>query len=177
MPKTREKKHEEIEALVAEAQKAKGVVFANFAGLTVGEVSALRRECQVKGVTYLVAKKTLLKRAFEAVGITADPKQIQGNVAVIFGSEDELAPAKVISGFAKTHDKLQFSGGLMSTPSGWHLLSVADVKGLAMLPSKEELIAKLVGSLAAPLRGTLGVLSGPSRSLVQVLSAIAQTKS
>lgn len=173
MAKTREKKNQEVADLIEAARHAKGVVFANFAGLTVGEVSDLRRQCRAAGVTYVVAKKTLLRRAFQEVGIEANPREIPGNVAVVFGQVDEVAPARVVNAFMKGHDRLQFSGGLMAIPGGWQLLSVADVKGLAMLPSKEELIAKLVGSLASPLRGMVGVLSATPRAFIQTLSAIS----
>jgi len=176
MAKSRQTKVEEIKELVGAVSDAEGIVFANFAGLTVSDINDLRRRCREADVQYFVAKKTLLKIAFEKAGVDAiDAKQLSGSVAAVFG-KDEVVAAKILNEFAKTHESLQFVSGALPKGGGWQALSAAEVEQLADLPSKTELIGQMVGTLTAPLRGFVTVLSGPSRSLVQVLSAISQAK-
>ncbi|MFA5954542.1 MAG: 50S ribosomal protein L10 [Patescibacteria group bacterium] len=176
MAKSRKTKKEEIQALIDASQGAKGIVFASFAGLSVAAVSDLRRRCSKAGVHYIVSKKTLLKIAFERAGIDAiDPKTLSGGIATVFGG-DEVVAAKLLHDFAKDHEALQFVGGLLPKGAGWEVIVADQVKQLAKLPSKQELIGQLVGMLAAPMRGFVTVLSGPSRAFVQVLAAIQESK-
>jgi len=177
MAKIRAKKEQEMSDVVNAMTGAKGVVFANFAGIDVSSVNELRRRCRQAGVKYGVSKKTLLKKAFEQVGITdIDPKTFPGGLAVVFGYEDEVAAARILKDFAKDHESLKFVGGLIPEANSWRFLDVAEVSALSKLPGKQELIGQVVGTIAAPLRGFVSVLAGPSRSLVQVLSAISQAK-
>lgn len=178
MAKSRSQKLQEVSELVDALGSAKGVVFANFAGLDVKATQELRRKCRDAGVRYAVAKKTLLRIAFEQANITeVNPRDLDGNISVVFGYSDEVAAAKLLREFAKEHDALAFVGGLIPQGDGWNYLNTAEVTNLSKLPSKEELIGQLVGTIAAPLRNFVSVLNGPQRSLVQVLSAIQDSKS
>lgn len=175
MGKTRTVKAAEIEKLQQALGSARGVAFVNFAGLSVKEVTALRRACRAAGVTYLVAKKTLLRLALDRVPHDAafDARDLPGGVAAVCGMTDEVAAAQTIQGFAKDHPALTFVGGLLPGRAGWQFMTAAEVAAVAALPGRQELLARLVGTLAAPLRGLAGALSGQLRSLVQVLSAIS----
>jgi large subunit ribosomal protein L10 len=99
-----------------------------------------------------------------------DPETFTGPMALAFSFEDEVAPARVIFQYAKEHQALEIVGAL--TGDG-HLLSAAEVKALATLPSREQLIAQVVGTIAAPLTGFVGVMAGNVRSIINVLNALA----
>ena len=103
-----------------------------------------------------------------------DPKNFVGPTALAIGFDDEIAPAKVIFQYAKTHDALEIAGGITSDGT---YLTATEVKALAQLPSREQLLGQLVGTIAAPLSGFVGVLGANVRSIVQVLSAISQLDS
>lgn len=174
MPKTRVQKSAEVKELTEALQGAKGVVFANFAGLKVKDVTELRRRCRAAGVGYFVAKKTLLKVAMEQANASAvNPREIEGGIAMVFGREDELAAAKAVKDFAADHPALKFVGGLMPEASGWRFLNTTEIIALSKLSGRQELLGSLVGTIANPLRGMVGVLAGNLRGLVQVLNAIS----
>ncbi len=155
-------------------KQAKAIVFANFQGLKVSESDELRRECRKNDIKVLAAKKTLVKRACEDVGLTnVDPKIFQGGVATFMGMNDEVVAAKIVNTFAKTHDVLKIFGG---TLEGKFVDAMA-IKNLAALPSKTELLARLVGSINAPVSGFVNVLAGNLRNLVCVLNNVAKAKS
>lgn len=153
--------------------KSKGVVFANFAGLSIKDTDELRKIAREANIGVVVTKKTILKIACEKAGITdAAPRELEGGVATLFGFDDEIAPAKMAHAFAKKHDALKMLGGILEG----HFLSLDRVKALALLPSKQELLAKMVGSLNAPVSGFVNVLAGNLRGLVRVLDGIRANK-
>jgi len=174
MSKTRSQKEVAVSALTDKFRRASAVVFATFAKLKVADVTALRRECRAAGVDYQVAKKTLLNRSLADSGISGvDPKAMDGGVASIFGYGDQVLAAKMIHTFARTHEGLVITGGLLDG----QFMPAASIVGLAQLPSRDELLAKAVGSMAAPLSGFVNVLQGNLRGLVYTLSAIRDAKS
>lgn len=176
MSKTRAAKAATIETLTSALTSARGVAFVNFAGLTVKDITALRRKCRAAGIKYLVAKKTLLEIVFKKEGIAViNPRELSGGIAVVFGSEDEISAAKVINKFAADHAGLQFVGGLIPESQGWRFLTASEVGALAKLPGRRELMGQLVGTMLNPLRGLVWVLSSNTRSLVQVLRAIQES--
>ncbi len=173
MPKTKQQKQEISRDLKERLAKAKSVVFTSFTGLTVKENEALRSELINEQSEYYAAKKTLLARALSEANIEVDTKTLEGQVAITFGYADEIAPAKILSKFIKGSDgRLKFLGGILEGK----FLDAANVSALATLPSKEELYAKIVGSINAPVSGFVNVLAGNLRSFVGVLSAIQKTK-
>lgn len=176
MAKSRTQKAGTLDELSEALNGAKGIVFANFAGLNVKATTALRRSCRESNVKYVVAKKTLLKIAFDKLNITMNPRGLTGGVAIVFGYEDEISAAKLLREFAKENEALKFVGGLIPDATGWKELDAASVTALSKMPGKQELIGQVVGTIAAPLRGFVSVLSGNARSLVQVLKAIEQSK-
>ena len=153
-------------------QDAKSVVFVKFSGLTVAEDTELRREFRKNNVEYKVYKNTLIRKAFESLGITDFNDDLNGPTAVAFGS-DETGAAKVIVDAAKKYqDKVVVKSAFVEGAR----VDVKGVQALAAMPSKEQLIAKMLGSLQAPISNFVGVLSAIPRGLVIALNAIAEKK-
>lgn len=169
MPKTKQQKQEISRDLKERLAKAKSVVFTSFNGLTVKDNEALRNELVKEQSEYYATKKTLLERALKEANLEVGARDFDGQVAITFGYADEVAPAKVLAKFIKDSDgKIKFLGGILENK----FIDAKGVTELATLPSKEELYAKIVGSINAPVSGFVNVLAGNLRSLVQVLSAI-----
>jgi len=173
MPKTKQQKKVIVESLGENIKKAKAVVFANFQGLTVAKSEDLRKKCRKEGVNVMVAKKTLLRKICENLGLVdINPKTFEGGVATFTSEGDEVAPAKVVATFAKDNDKVVIYGGILENK----FIAEDYVKNLASLPSKQELLGKLVGSINSPVSGLVNVLAGNLRSLVSVLNNIKDAK-
>ncbi len=165
---SREKKEAIVKDLGTKLAKQKSIVFADFSGLKVKDLGELKAKLRSGNAEFKVAKKTLMKVAFKEKGIDIDPKNLAGEVALVMGYGDEVAPAKMVYEFSKTNENVKIIGGLLEN----NVLTVAQVTSLAKLPSKQELLAKMVGSISAPTRNFVGVLQGNIRGLVQVLSQI-----
>lgn len=173
MPKTKQQKQESVAWLIASLKSAKGVVFANFQGLTVAQSEELRNTCRKEQVEVLATKKTLLQRALDEVGLgSVAATEFKGGIAAFMGADDEIAPAKIVNTFAKKHDIVTLFGGILEGK----FIDAGMVKSLAAIPSKQELLAKLVGSLNAPVAGFVNVLAGNLRNFVGVLSNIQKAK-
>lgn len=174
MPKTRKQKKDILEKFSQGLEESKSSVFVNFSRIPVKEIDSLRQKCKESGAKYAVAKKTLLKKALAEKGFSgAEDQDLSGEVATIFGFNDEVTPAKLVSEFIKTHENMKILGGILEN----NLIDAEKVKALSKLPSKEELLAKIVGSIAAPMSGLVNVLQGNIRGLVYTLSAIRDKKS
>ncbi len=172
MPKSKQQKHATVDSLATGLKEAKGVVFANFQGLTVAKADELRRKARAEGVNVLVAKKTLVKRAIEGYGITGiNPKGFTGGIATFMG-KDEVAAAKVVHTFAKDNEIVAIYGGILEGK----FIGEGEVKNLAGLPSKQQLLGQLVGTLNAPVSGFVNALAGNLRNLVGVLNNIKSAK-
>lgn len=172
MPKTRSKKNDEVKKLANSFTRAPSAVFVGFSGFTVNKTNQFRGKCYDADITYVVSKKTLIGIAAKEAKIDINIGNFEGQVGVVFGSSDEIAPAKLVYEFGKTEPAIKILGGLLEGK----VLDASDMIALAKLPSKEELLAKLVSSIYAPVGGFVNVLSGSMRSLVQVINQIAQTK-
>jgi len=170
---TREKKETLVADLVAKLQGAKSVVFTDYRGLTVEEIDEVRNQLRTEGIEFKVIKNTLFKLAAKEAGIEISEDVTHGHpVAVAFAGDDEVAPAKITYTYSKKNDKFAIVGGILEGKQ----ISDIMVKSLASLPGREELYAKLVGSLASPLSGMVNVLSGNIRGLVTVLGQIRDNK-
>ena len=169
-------KKQSKEALVAKfAEKLKeaNVAFlADYRGLNVEQATALRRKLHDAGVEYRVIKNTLLRLAAKDTPAACLDKQLTGPTAIALAKEDPVAPAKALVEFAKAHNVFELKAGVLDGK----LLSVEDIKALSELPSREELLAKMLGSMSAPATNFVGVLAAIPRSLVQVLSAVKDQK-
>lgn len=167
-----EAKKQVVEEIAEKIKNAKSVVFVDYKGLTVAEVSDLRNKFRAAGVEYKVYKNTLLRKAFNDLGVTAFDSDLNGPTAVAF-SPDETAAAKIFA------DAVKAMPEKIVPKSAYVDGAYVDAKGIAMLatmPSKEELIAKMLGSMQAPIANFAGVLSAMLRGVVVALNAIAEKK-
>ena len=169
---TKEQKKQLVKDLAEKIKSSKATVFSDFKGLSVKDMTALRSELREKGIEMQVLKKTLISIALKDAGVELDASKMEGQIAVAVASEDEVEAAKIIAKAAKANENLKIVGGLL----GKDILSQEEVMNLSKLPSKEELLAKLVGTLNAPVSGFVNVLAGNLRGLVQVLKAVGETK-
>jgi len=167
---TREQKKDIVKNLVEKLKTSKAVVFSDFKGLSVKDMTTLRRELRKEGTQFDVLKKTLINIALKEAGIDLDIKKMEGQIAVAISSQDEVTAAKLIAKTAKATENLKMVSGIL----GDKVLTAEEVNALAKLPSKEELLAKLVGTLNAPISGLANVLAGNLRGLVTVLKAISE---
>lgn len=170
MPKNRAQKAQQLEALT-QAVNRTGVVFFSHAGLKVNELEALRSQMRTEQSSVLVAKRNLLLLALKNQGITCDPATFPGAVAVAMG-DDAVMPAKILATFKAKHEAVSFYGGVLEHA----FMSATQVEQLSTLPGKQELLAKMVGSLQAPISGFVNVLAGNLRGLVTVLDAVRAQK-
>ena len=172
MSASKEARVELSKVIKEKIQEAKSVVFVKFSGLTVAEDTELRREFRKNNVEYKVYKNTLIRYAFHELGITDFDDDLNGPTSVAFGT-DETGAAKVIVEAAKKYqDKIVVKSAFVEGGK----VDAKGVEALAAMPSKEQLIAKMLGSMQAPLSNFVGVLSAMPRSLVIALNAVAEKK-
>lgn len=162
----RSKKEELVKEIAEKIKKSKAIVFTDYRGLSVEEISDVRGKLREKGIEFKVIKNTLFKIAVKEAKSDIDVESIKDHpVAVAFGYDDEVEPAKITYSFAKDHEALELIGGVLNGKS----ISLEEVKVLALIPGREEMYARVVGSLASPLRGLASVIQGNLRGLVSVL--------
>ena len=161
-----------VEEIKAKIQASKSVVLVKFNGLTVAQDTELRREFRKNNVEYKVLKNTLIRRAFNDLGVTDFDEDLNGPTSVAFGLDETGASKVIIDAVKKYENKVTVKSAYVDGTR----VDVNAVKELAAMPSKEELLAKLLGSLKAPLSNFVGVLSAMPRSLVIALNAVAEKK-
>lgn len=173
MAKARSKKDIEVKSLVEKLGRMHVAVATTTAGLKVKDVNELRSLLRKSGVDYVVAKKTLVKRALEQASLaTVDFSSVTESMALSFGYDDEVAPARALAAFARTHDSVKFVGGIMNGS----FVDGARMKALSTMPSRIELLGRVVGTIAAPLSGFVRVLSGNLSGFVRVLDGYREKK-
>ena len=170
---TKQQKIELVKDLTEKIKIAKTAIFVDFKGLKVKDSTDLKKTLRASGVEYVVVRKTLLNIALKNAGIEGvSTKAMDGQIALSLSNVDEVSGAKIIDTFAKTNENIKMLGGVL----GKQVMNAAEVKALAKIPSKEELLSKLVGTLNAPVSGFVNVLAGNLRGLVQVLNSIKEQK-
>ena len=167
------KKEATIEELRERIKNSQSLFLTNYAGLTVGEITKLRGELRKDGNTYAVVKNTLFKRAAGEALAKLLEEFLAGPTGIVFAGKDPVAPAKALKQFSDATKPVEVKAAYIDG----QLVDKAQVSVLASLPPKIELLAKLVGSLASPMRGLVTVLSGNQSGLVRVLDAIREKKS
>lgn len=173
MAKTRAQKEQIVSDLKDKLSKIKSLVFAEFSGLSVNDMEGLRQAARDENVEVSVAKKTLMGIAASEAGLkNVDTDGLPNSVVTLFGYEDEVVPAKLVADFAKTHEGVQIVGGVIEG----EFTASEQMIALSKLPGKQELYAKLVGSLNSPMSGFANVLAGNLRGLVTALKAIQEQK-
>ncbi len=169
MPKTKAQKTATLQGLGKHIEKQHSILFVDYKGLKVKELLFLRKQLKGLGAKLQVAKKTLLKKALQEKGIGMDVKGMEGQVAVVFAFEDAFSPVQSVAAFARTAEKLKILGGYIEN----QVRDSNTMREIAFLPSKEELLGRLVGSIASPMSGFLNVMQGNIKGLIVALSAIA----
>lgn len=173
MAKTREQKEQTVAALTTAFKDSKLAVLTDYRGLNVPAISELRNSLREVGVSYTVAKNTLVKIALVAADKKVDDTSVfSGPVGIAFGA-DEVEAARIVYEFAKTNNALEILGAI---DEDGRVLTSEEVTALAKLPSREQLLAQVVGTIAAPLSGFVRVLNGNLSGLVYVLKAIEEQK-
>ena len=168
---TRQQKEEIVAKLTNEIKESPSCVFADFKGLSANDMVELKKKLRESGSTFQVIKKKLLAIALKNNDIKIDPKQLEGQIAVSVSS-DEVSSAKIIHETAKENENISIVAGVL----GEKLMTLEETQALAKLPSRDELRARLVGQLQAPISGFVNVLAGVPRSFVQVLDAVKEEK-
>lgn len=158
----------EKEKAVAEIEKylrnAKSAIFMDYRGITVAQVNELRNKFRTAGVIYKVYKNNLVKIALRNIGVTELDDQMVGTLSVAFSNNDEISAAKIIKS-EKYKDIMGFKFGLLGT----NVLDANGVNALATMPSKDELVAKLMGLLQSGARGIASVVNAVPRNLAVVI--------
>jgi len=167
----REEKAVVIEEVSAELAKAQSVIIAEYRGLDVASVTVLRKSARESGVYLRVLKNTLVRRAVADTPFEGLSEQLVGPLMYAI-SDDPVAAAKVLSEFAKSNDKLVIKGGAMPNS----LLDVEGVKALATMPSRDELLAKLLGTMQAPIAQFVRTLNEVPTKFVRGLAAVRDQK-
>jgi large subunit ribosomal protein L10 len=168
MAVTKDKKKEIIAELTDLFKNSKSVVFSNYQGISVKDVQTLRRNLRENDSQFKVAKKTLIKLAAKNAGFDEIPEEaLEGQVGVAFSMGDEIAAAKTLYDFSKTNDSVKLLSAFMEGKT----LSKEETLELAKIPGKDELLAKMVGSMKSPISGFHGILYSLLRSFVGVVDA------
>ena len=156
-----------INELSDQLSRAMLVIVTDYRGLKVGDLQTFRGNLRPSGAEFHITKNTLTRIAASNAGVTGLDALLEGPSALVFAFEDPVQTAKAVSDFVRSSRILSVKGGVM----GDRAVSAADVEAIATLPSREVLQARLLGMLVSPMARTLGVLSGPSRSMVYLLNA------
>ena len=165
-------KSENVEEIKAKISKAQSIVLVDYRGLNVEQLTELRSQYRKAGVEYKVYKNSMMRFAFKDSGLESFNEFLKGPSAIAFGYDDPVSAAKVTAQFAKTNDKLEIKAGIVDGK----VIGIDGVKNLAELPSREVLIAQVLGGFMSPIQGFANVLQGTIRSLAIVLNAIAEEK-
>ncbi len=166
---TAEKK-QAVEQFEKKAREAKAIVVTSFAGLKTVEFNELRAKLRPLQGEYAVVKNSLTKIALKNAGLEELVKAFDGPTAIVIERGDPVSSTKAIFDFAKTHENIKIKGGVFEGK----VVSDKDLKAIASLPSREVLLAKLLGSLQAPAVNLVSVLQASARDLVNVLDAYAK---
>ena len=163
---TRKQKEAQVADLKEKFSKIKSAVITNYQGLDVENMQELRKKLRKENIDYKITKNNLTKLVIKDTNIEIDPKVFQGQIAIAYGYNDEIMPAKIIYEFSKEIKKPEILGGIFEGK----YIDVSATLELAKIPGREELQGQLVSVLAGPMRGLANVLSGNMRELVSVLS-------
>ena len=166
-------KDDKIKLIKEKIDKAQVAIVTEYKGLSVEEITKLRRALQKDGGDYMVTKNTLAKIAINGTPYEVLADSLKGPIALAFGFEDQVAPAKALSKFIKDTKKRE---KLSDTLEG-QLLSAEETKALANIPSREEIYAKMLGCINSPATGIVGGINGVMSALVRAIAAVRDQKS
>jgi len=166
---TRQKKEVILGDLVESLKKAKSVVFSYYKGTSVKDMSELRVLLRKENVEFKVAKKTLMQRAAKEVGFQEIPDNfLEGPIGIAIAMEDEIAPARIVYNFGKTHETVGITGAYFESK----MIDQKDANMIATLPTKQQLLGQVVGLMMSPIAGFHGTMHNLLGGFVRVLSAL-----
>lgn len=168
MALSKEQKKNIVKQLKENIAEHQVMVFVSVKGLKASELFELRKQLRESDCLLSVVKKTLLAIAFKETKIEIDEKELDGQVALIFGFKDQVMPAKTAYQFSLKNNNLKILGGFLEDK----FKNAEDIIALAKIPSKQELLARIIGSIRAPISGLANVLQGNIKGLVYVLTQI-----
>jgi len=161
-------KYAAVEKIKEDLSSADAVWVVDYRGLTVKEAESLRANIRSLGASLKIYKNSLTELALKDLGLPELGEILEGPSAFVFAAGDPVASAKAIKDYARTNTKLEVKGGLLNG----HVMTVQQVQAVADLPSREELIAKLLGTMKNPLSSVVHVLNGPMSSFARIVGAI-----
>ena len=165
-----EQKTTAVQVLEKQAREAKGLLITSFKALKTVEFNEMRAKLRPLKGEYRVVKNSLTRIALKNAGMAELAEMLDGPTALVLESGDAIAATKAVFEFAKTHENLKINGGYFDGK----VISAKDLKTIASLPSREVLLAKLLGTLQAPMVNLVSVLQAPMRDLVGVLDQVAK---
>lgn len=168
---TKQKKEGQLAELIDKFGRSQSVVFADYRGLDVAGISDLRNKCREGGAEMKVSKKTLIKLAAKDQGSELTDDIMEGPVVATFSYEDALSGIQILYKYTKKNDNLKLLGGIVDGK----VVGPEVIQQYAQLPSREELLAKLIGSMNAPLSGFVGIGNNLIGGIVRVLNAYKDT--
>lgn len=166
------KKEAEVKAIAEKFRAAQSLVMADFTGLSVEQMTDFRAKCRAQGVECRVVKNRLAKIAADEAGLIVVKDRLTGPTALIFGPKSQVDPAKIVVDFAAENEAMQVKGGIVDG----QFLVPEQVVALSKIPGRDELIAQMLGSINAPLRGLAVTIGGVASALARVIDAVAKQK-
>ncbi len=167
---SRKQKEKKVQEIKHDLQNSHVIILTDYRGLTVAKMNSLRRILEAAGVRYKVVKNTLTRLAAQQAGLAELDVYMEGPVAIAYGEDDPVMPVKLLVKFAKENEELAIKGGVLEN----RIMDEAQMRRLADLPSKEVLLARVLGAFQAPLTGMASVLQGNLRNLLFVLQAVKE---
>lgn len=170
--KSKGKKKEELDALKKDLEQAKNLFVAQFQGMTVLQDTELRQKIRDTKSKYRVVKNTLAKKAAEGTPVEGVSKSFDGSTAIAYNANDPVSLAKALTAYAKTNPLFVFKAGMVEG----RVINLADITNIAAMPSKEELIAKLLYLINSPAQRLAVALNGVARNLAVVMQQAVEQK-
>ena len=166
----RPEKIAEVEAITERIQSAQSMVLADYTGLTVHQMTQFRRTCRASAVECRVVKNRLARIAADNADLAIMKDHLNGPTAIMFGPESQIDAAKIVVDFAKANEAMEIKGGFLDGA----YLDKNQIVALSMVPSKDELIAKMMGSINSPVTGLAATLNAVTAGLARVINAVAE---
>ena len=166
MAVTKVQKQKILDDLKDKIARQKAMVLIGITGLKVKDISDLRKKLKAINANLKVAKKTLIEKAFKESNLEFDKNTYKEEIALVFGFQDEILPAKTVYQSGVINEKLKILGGFLEGK----FKKAEEIITLAQLPTKDELLARLIGSIASPISGLVNVLQGNIKGLITVLA-------
>jgi len=165
---TRQQKQKILDDLKEKIERQKAMIFIDFTGLKVKDLSALRKKLKETDNELKIAKKTLINLVLKEKRIEIEIKKLLGEVAIVFGYKEEITPAKIIWQFSQENPNLKILGGILEN----RFREAEKIIELAKLPTREELLTRLVRGISTPISNFINVLQGNIKGLINVLTQV-----